>query len=63
MKAKIFITFKKIVRIKVDKTLLEKEPKLIEATRKTLLILCQNIKKYFQDNKIKVGIECHLEND
>jgi hypothetical protein len=63
MKAKIFITFKKILGLKVDKSLLEKEPKLTETTKKTLLILCQQIKKYFQDNKIKVGIECYLENE
>lgn len=63
MKANIIINFKKIAGIKVDKSLLEKEPKLYDSTKKTMIILCQNIKKYFKDNKIKIGIECHLDNE
>jgi hypothetical protein len=63
MKSIITINFKKIGNIKVDNNLIEKTPKLPESTKKTLLILCQQIKKYFQDNKIKVGIECYLENE
>ena len=61
MKANIIINFKKILNLKVDKSLLEKEPKLLETTKKTMEILCLQIKKYFQDNKIKVKTSFTLE--
>lgn len=61
MRSIITINFKKIGNIKVDKNLLEKEPKLQESTKKTMVILCQNIKKYFQDNKIKTKVSFKLD--
>ena len=63
MKAILQINFKKILGLKVDKSLLEKEPNLPKVTSKTLVILCQNIKKYFAENKIKVGCSYKLENE
>jgi len=61
MKSIITINFKKILGLKVDKNLLEKEPKLLETTKRTMEILCLQIKKYFQDNKIKVKTSFTLE--
>ena len=63
MKANVTINFKKILGLKVDKSLLEKEPKLLETTKKTMEILCLQIKKYFQDNKIKVKCNFKLDNE
>lgn len=63
MKAKIIINFRKIAGIKVDYDLLERTPQLLESTRKTVTILCHNLKKYFDEQKIKTKISFKLEND
>jgi len=61
MEAILTIKFKRIGNEKVDDKLIEKNPKLPETTRKTLLILCEQIKKYFNDNHIKVKVSGRLE--
>ena len=61
MNAQITIKFKKINGIIVDKKLLEKNPKLPEATKKTMIILCQKLKEYFKEQKIKVKCNFKLE--
>ena len=61
MKAQIRIYFKKIAGKKVDEKLLKENPNLPDATRKTLIILCQQIKRYFQEHKIKIGVNYTLE--
>lgn len=61
MEAKISVKFKKILGLKVDKELLEKTPRLKKETEKTCKILCENIEKYFKDNKIKVKADFILE--
>lgn len=63
MKANITIKFKEIIGKKVDKSLLEKNPKLPEATKRTLELLCQKLKLYFKEQKIKTKISFHLENE
>jgi hypothetical protein len=63
MKAIIEINFKRIAGKKVDKQLLILNPKLPDATKQTLAILCQQIKRYFDEHKIKVKVNFKLEND
>jgi hypothetical protein len=61
MKSHLTIHFKKINHFTVNKTLLEKEPKLIDATKKTLELVCKNLEKYFNDHKIKTEVNFTLE--
>ena len=61
MRGIINVKFEKIRRKKVDKELLKKFPKLFKSTEKTVEILCEQIKKYFKDNKIKVKTDFKLE--
>ena len=61
MEAILTIKFKRIGNEKVDDKLIKNNPKLPETTRKTLLILCEQIKKYFNDNHIKVKVSGRLE--
>lgn len=61
MKSIITINFKRIGGEKVDKKLLIENPKLSDITRQTLTKLCQTIKRYFNDYKIKVGVSWQLE--
>ena len=56
MKTIINVEFKKIAGKKVTAQLLNQNPKLSNITRNTIIILCQQIKKYFTDHKIKVGV-------
>lgn len=63
MKFQIRINFKKINGIRVDKSLLEKNPALPETTKNTIEILCQNIEKYFKENHIKVKCSFKLDNE
>jgi len=60
MKFNILIQIEKINNFKVNKELLKKEPNLLSATKKTISILCKQIKKYFSDNKIKVKTKYEL---
>lgn len=60
MESKIIVRFKKINSLKVDEKLLKENPKLIEATRKTVTILCEQIKKYFAEHKIKTKVKFEL---
>jgi hypothetical protein len=53
MNAKIEVEFLEINGIKVDESLLKNVPQLKDSTKKTVKILCDNIEKYFKDNKIK----------
>jgi len=62
MKSIITINFKRINGVKVDEKLLKLTPNLPDVTKQTLQILCQQIKNYFQDHKIKVGVSYNLEN-
>lgn len=61
MKANLTIQFKRINYFTVNKKLLEKEPKLVDATKKTLELVCQNLEKYFNDHKIKTKVDFVLE--
>ena len=61
MKSILTINFKRIGGEKVDKKLLIENPKLSDITRQTLTKLCQTIKRYFNDYKIKVGVSWQLE--
>ena len=61
MEGIIHIKFKRILNKKVDNNLLEKNPKLFETTKTTLKILCQQIKKYFQDHNIKTSVGFDLK--
>lgn len=61
MKAQIRIYFKKIAGRNVDEKLLKENPNLPDVTRKTMIILCQQIKRYFQEHKIKTGVDYSLE--
>jgi len=63
MEAKIIINFKRINGVKVDDKLLKLTPNLPDVTKQTLQILCFQIKKYFLDHKIKVGVSYKLENE
>ena len=64
MKAKLEIEFKKIGRFMVTKKLIEKNPKLMGSTEKTVEVLCEQIEKYFKDKKIRVKTKFELiEND
>jgi len=63
MKSIITINFQRINRIKVDKSLLQKTPNLYKSTEKTLKILCEQIEKYFQDNKIEVKCSFRLDDE
>jgi len=63
MRAVIQIRFKRIAGIKVNAELLKKTPQLFDATKKTITILTHQIKKYFQDKKIKTGVSFELYND
>lgn len=60
MKANVEIEFKKIGRVMVTKKLIDKNPKLMESTEKTVEILCEQIEKYFKDKKIKVKTKFEL---
>jgi hypothetical protein len=60
MEAKINIRFKKILGKKVDDKLLKENPKLMDVTKDTTIILCQQIKRYFEEHKIKVGVSFTL---
>ena len=63
MKAEIIINFKKINGKIVDEKLLKANPKLPNVTQDTINILCHQIKKYFQNNKIEVGVEFKLDGE
>jgi len=63
MKADIKIDFKRIAGKKVNDKLLKENPKLFEVTKQTTTILCQQIKKYFQDNHIKITINFELKDE
>jgi hypothetical protein len=63
MKAKISIDFKRINGKKVDDKLLKENPKLLDITEQTMIKLCNTIKKYFAEHKIKVGIDFELKNE
>lgn len=60
MKANVEIEFKKIGRFMVTKKLIDKNPKLMASTEKTVEILCEQIEKYFKDKKIKVKTKFEL---
>jgi hypothetical protein len=60
MKSTITIHFKKINNVPVDKTL-SNNPMLIKSTKKTVDILCEQIERYFKDNKIIVETEHDLK--
>jgi hypothetical protein len=62
MKAIIEVEFKKILGKKVDKKMLEENPALQESTNKTITILCEQIKRYFLEHKIKTNVHFKLEN-
>jgi hypothetical protein len=61
MKAVISVNFKKILGKKVNDKLLEENPNLPDVTRQTIRVLCTQIKKYFHEHKIKVGVEFELK--
>jgi hypothetical protein len=63
MKSIITIDFKRIAGKKVNAKLLEENPKLPDVTKQTLIKLCQKLKEYFQEYKIKVGVSYKLENE
>lgn len=52
MKARLIIQIKKIKSKKVDKEFVEKTPKLIKSTEKTIKELCKKIDEYFWQYKI-----------
>jgi len=52
MKARLIIQIKKIKSHKVDKDFIEKTPKLVKATEKTINNLCKKIDDYFWQYKI-----------
>lgn len=60
MKAIIQIEFQKINGIDVNGNLIKQLPQLYDATLKTSEILCKQIKKYFEDNKIRVKTKLEL---
>lgn len=60
MEAQINIKFQKINYFQVNAELLKKSPQLPDATKKTLDILCQNLKKYFAEKRIEVKINYKL---
>jgi hypothetical protein len=60
MKAKIEVKFVTINGVAVNDDLLKKVPQLKSSTDKTVKILCEQINKYFQDNKIKVETKFEL---
>lgn len=62
MEAKVKIDFKRIAGRKVDLKLLAENPKLAETTERTLQILCQKLKEYFKQQKIKINISYNMEN-
>lgn len=53
MEATIKIIFEEINGKKVNEKVLQKVPQLLKVTENTVKILCGQIDKYFQDNKIK----------
>ena len=63
MEAKITIKFKKINGILVNEKLLDGVvgTKLFESTKRTVKILSKQIKKYFEDNKIRVITDFEIE--
>jgi hypothetical protein len=63
MKAKITVHFKRIIGKKVNEKLLKENPALFEKTKETVAILCQQIKRYFNEHQIKTGVNFELEND
>lgn len=60
MKAKIEIIFEKINGIDVNGNLMKQLPQLYDTTLKTSQILCEQIQKYFADNKIRVKTKLEL---
>ena len=52
MKARLIIIIKKIKSHKVDSEFIERTPKLIKATEKTISNLCKKIDDYFFQYKI-----------
>jgi hypothetical protein len=52
MKARLVIEIKKIKDDKVNKDFVEKTPKLVKATNKTIKHLCKRIDEYFWQYKI-----------
>lgn len=59
MKSVVTIEFLKINGFTVDENLSSNKP-LRVSTQKTTDILCEQIKKYFDDNKIKVKVTNEL---
>ncbi len=52
MKARLIIVIKRIKSHKVDKDFVDKTPKLIKSTEKTIGELCKKIDEYFRQYKI-----------
>jgi hypothetical protein len=63
MEAIVKIKFKSINGVSVNKVLLKVTPKLKESTEKTIAILCSQIKKYFEENKIQTKVTFELEDN
>lgn len=52
MKARLIIAIKKIKSHKVDGAFIDRTPKLIKATEKTIYNLCKKIDEYFSQYQI-----------
>lgn len=63
MKTQITINFKKIAGKEVNQKLLNENPSLFNATKKTICILCEQIERYFKEKKIIVKTNFELYND
>jgi len=61
MESVVKIKFKKISGIKVDDNLLKMTPQLPDVTKKTMKILCEQIVRYFRENKIEVEVDFELK--
>ena len=61
MKAIIRINFEKINGFSVNKGLLKSTPQLFDVTFDTTKILCEQIERFFKDNKIIVTTDMVLE--
>lgn len=61
MKVNITLNFKQILGKRVDEKLIKENPRLMDATIKTIRTLCEQIEKYFYEKKIKVRTSFQIE--
>jgi len=63
LKAELTIKFISILRKKVNKELIEKNPALVTSTKVTIMKLCKELDKYFNSKKIQTKTSFQLKTD